>query len=323
MPQPPAGDAIRRLDENLLRSLHALLTEEGVSRAAQRLGQPQPAVSRHLKVLRDLTGDPLLVRAGNRMVLTERAQALVQPVRRILTDLSLITSASTDFAPGEARQHFKLASYDFLPPAFFADIAARLRQAAPDCELTLRGLGERFEHYRLLADGELDALISVWPELPPQLRSTHLLSSPVVCLVRPGHPLLAAPMTLEAYCRADHVASLEHVSGQGAVLDAMLAQEGIEVRTALRTQFLGLVPAIVAQTDLVFTTARILAEGMAAAQGLQILPFPGTIAPLRYNLVWHERTHKHGALTWLRAQIVAAAQALRHPVTASSPSPSP
>ena len=50
-----------KIDIQLIRTLHTLLTERSVSKTAMRLGQQQPAVSVALKRLRDLTGDPILV----------------------------------------------------------------------------------------------------------------------------------------------------------------------------------------------------------------------------------------------------------------------
>ncbi|WP_037005892.1 LysR family transcriptional regulator, partial [Ectopseudomonas composti] len=63
-------------DLNLLRVLDALLREQNVSRAAERLSLSQPAVSNALSRLRELLGDPLLVRVGRRMQPTPRALAL-------------------------------------------------------------------------------------------------------------------------------------------------------------------------------------------------------------------------------------------------------
>nr|WP_251011030.1 LysR family transcriptional regulator [Variovorax paradoxus] len=307
----------RRFDESLIRSLHALLLEASVSRAAARLGIAQSALSRHLKALRELTGDELLVRVGNSMVLTERAEALVAPVRRILADLSLLTGGGPDFSPITSRQSFRLAAYDFLPKRFYADLIRRVTKASPESEIAVRGLGDRFEHYKQLGEGDIDMAITVWPELPPHLRATHLLTDEFVCVVRKGHPLVKRAFTLEAYCRAAHLSSLEQLAGQGTVLDALLSTLGVSVHTAVRTQFLGLAPSILANTDLVFSTGRLLAEQMAAEYPLQVLPFPTAIKPLRYNLVWHERTHKHRALAWFRAELIEAARALKRPPQAS------
>ena len=66
---------LNSLDLNLLVALEALLREASVSRAAMRIGLSQPATSHALQRLRDLIGDPLLVRNGARMELTPRAQA--------------------------------------------------------------------------------------------------------------------------------------------------------------------------------------------------------------------------------------------------------
>ena len=69
---------LNSLDLNLLVALDALLKEASVSRAAMRIGLSQPAASHALQRLRDLIGDPLLVRNGARMELTPRALALAR-----------------------------------------------------------------------------------------------------------------------------------------------------------------------------------------------------------------------------------------------------
>jgi DNA-binding transcriptional LysR family regulator len=63
-------------DLNLLIALDALVAEASVAAAARRLGLSASAMSRTLTRLRTVTGDPLLVRAGRRMVLTPCAEAL-------------------------------------------------------------------------------------------------------------------------------------------------------------------------------------------------------------------------------------------------------
>ena len=75
---------LNSLDLNLLVALDALLRETNVSRAAMRIGLSQPAASHALQRLRDLIGDPLLVRTGARMELTPRAQALRSPLAQTL-----------------------------------------------------------------------------------------------------------------------------------------------------------------------------------------------------------------------------------------------
>jgi len=85
---------LNSLDLNLLVALDALLREASVSRAAMRIGLSQPATSHALQRLRDLIGDPLLVRSGARMELTPRAQALRSPLAQALTMCGRCSSAT-------------------------------------------------------------------------------------------------------------------------------------------------------------------------------------------------------------------------------------
>ena len=75
------------IDLNLLVVLEALISESHVGRAARKIGLSQPATSHALKRLRDLLGDPLLVRIGSRMELTPRAiglrESLAEALQRV------------------------------------------------------------------------------------------------------------------------------------------------------------------------------------------------------------------------------------------------
>src|SRR3954464_15423811 len=63
-------------DANLLRALDALLRDGSVTAAARRMNLSPPAMSHALARLRETVGDPLFVRAGNRLVPTPRALAM-------------------------------------------------------------------------------------------------------------------------------------------------------------------------------------------------------------------------------------------------------
>jgi DNA-binding transcriptional LysR family regulator len=72
------------IDLNLLVVLRALLVECHVTRAAARVGLSQSATSHALSRLRELFGDPLLVRNGRTLSVTRRAAvagARAQPER--------------------------------------------------------------------------------------------------------------------------------------------------------------------------------------------------------------------------------------------------
>src|SRR5258706_2176155 len=76
----------QHLDLHLIRILYMLLSEKNVSRVALKLNQPQPSISASLRKLRELTGDPLLVRGSRGMVPTQHGESLLKPAKRILEE---------------------------------------------------------------------------------------------------------------------------------------------------------------------------------------------------------------------------------------------
>lgn len=301
----------RRLDEGLLRSLHMLLACASISTAAARLGMSQPAMSRQLRALRGIVGDPLLVRVGNAMLLTPRAEALVAPVRRILADLALLPARPGTFDPAHTQAAFRLASYDSLPAPFFAAIAQCAVTAAPQASLEIHSLTSTSETLRLLSEGELDALITTRRDLASHLHARLLLADPLVFVVRRDHPLALEP-SAAGYARAGHIGSLVQARGSGGGLESRLLQAGLQLRFVVRTQYLSLAQQMLAASDLVFTTGRTLGLAMAESGVLVALPLPPPLAvePLRINLVWHERTHRDPAMVWFRKQVLDSARSL-------------
>src|SRR3954465_6871837 len=104
------------VDSYLLRVLVTLVAERNVSRTAIRLNQSQPAVSTALKRLREIFGDPLLVKDKSRMVPTERALHLEVSVRVVLGEIDVLLSPGSTFDPATTRQTFRIGTPDYLAP---------------------------------------------------------------------------------------------------------------------------------------------------------------------------------------------------------------
>ena len=79
---------LRNVDLNLLVALDALLAERSVTGAGRRIGLSQSAMSAALARLRIVFRDPLLVRSGRNLVLTQRAEELIIRFARFLAALS-------------------------------------------------------------------------------------------------------------------------------------------------------------------------------------------------------------------------------------------
>lgn len=107
-----------KIDLHLIRVLHTVLTERSVSRAALRLGMHQPAVSAALRRLRELAGDPLLVRSGAQMQPTDVGLRMVQPSADILRAAEGLFSDARQFDPRTSTRTFRIAASDYLDPQF-------------------------------------------------------------------------------------------------------------------------------------------------------------------------------------------------------------
>ena len=177
-----------KIDLHLIRVLHTVLTERSVSRAALRLGMYQPAVSAALKRLRDLAGDPLLVRSGSGMVPTEAGLRMVEPAAHILRTAEMLFSDARSFEPATAHHTFSLAASDYLDPLFLPQLVAQLKAQAPHCPIEIHPLSGDADYRHQLAQGKVDVVIGNWPQPPDDLHLGRLFGDEVVCLVSNQHP---------------------------------------------------------------------------------------------------------------------------------------
>lgn len=282
------------VDLNLLVALDVLLEERSVTRAAARLGRTQPAVSRMLGRLRDLLGDPLLVRDGATMQPTSRAEALREPVGRVLQAIETEVLAPESFDPGTARRSFTLASADFAEAALLPPALARIAHEAPGIDIVLdrgdRGLIELAER--------VDVMLSPLYRPPTSLRTLRLGEEPFACLVWEGHPC-GHGLDLQAYVAFPHVLVAPRGT-PGGLVDDQLASMGLSRRVAVRTRSFLAAPQFLVGTDRILTMPRRTAEVAASRLPLRLLPPPLPIPSFTLQLAWHERWHHEPGHRWLR-----------------------
>jgi DNA-binding transcriptional LysR family regulator len=301
------------LDLNLLRTLQALLAERHVGRAARRLGTSQPAMSRALAKLRITFADELLVRVGQAMQPTPRALELRGPVEEVLSRVEELL-VGTRFDPATATGTIRIAALDILTYMLVPKVLKVLALEAPQLDLQIVQWSHRWREH--LESGDVDITVGQPAGKEPGIYSQLLVRNSWACVLRRGHPALAKPWTRQRFAQLSHL--LIDVSGKGGgQVDAALAQHGLKRRVGLRMPYVVLSPLIVAETDLVLTTARWLAETMAAKHPLVVKTTPVELAPVDLPMVWHERTHRDPRQRWLRELLkrVAREQAGsgRHP----------
>lgn len=308
-----------KIELQLVRVFHTLITERSVSRAALKLGTTQPALSAKLRRLRELTGDPLLVRSGGGMTPTATALALMPAATEVLQGLQRLFGGASGpntgrrFDPAQAELRLRLAASDFMDPLFLPHLLARLRREAPGVELEIVPLSTDLDYRRALAHGELDLVIGNWTQPPQELHLARLLSDEVVCLVSARHPAvrLGRGWTAERYLACDHLAPMPYHSGTRGFVDDHLASHGLSRRVAVRLPHFALGPALVARSSLVLTTGRLFCERFIDREDVRILRCPLPMPPVTYYQLWHDLGHAHPAVRWLRETAKDVAHELR------------
>jgi DNA-binding transcriptional LysR family regulator len=276
---------LNSLDLNLLVALDALLREANVSRAAMRIGLSQPAASHALQRLRDLIGDPLLVRVGARMELTPRALSLRAPLAQMLEQVRGLFMPDA-FDAARSERQFRLMMPDLAVELLMPPLMAQLAKIAPQVSINVvpwRGPAIFTPEFART----IDLVISLGNAFNGFHRQLLYTDSDALA-VRRGHPLGMRLRTKEVFLEAQHVAVIKR--GQDAdLIDRWLRPMGIERKIALVVP--GYIEAVhvTARTDLVAFVPRRLIAALSKQLSLQTVtpPFnPGIDEQYMFHPTW-------------------------------------
>lgn len=283
-------------DVRLLRLLDALYSTRSVTRAADKLGQSQPAVSIALARLRKQLGDPLFVRTPEGMQPTSRTQALMPTVHEILDGLQRLASTVTPFEPATSQREFRIYMTDASHVTLLPQLFARVRKLAPQVRLEAATIDAQMG--ATLHSGEADLALGLIPSLEAGFYQQALFDQEWVCLCNAGHPRVGARFSLAQYMAETHVSI---TSGTGSqLLEGAIRRTGQARRVALRLPgFLGL-PAVLSTSDLVATLPRHIGETLAKVAALRVVRCPLAIPGFTVKQYWHGRAHQDAGNRWLR-----------------------
>jgi len=301
---------LRSVDLNLLTVFDAVITEGNMSRAADKIGMSQPALSLAISRFRHLARDELFERTGHGVKPTPRARELAGPVRRALDIISGALDQGSDFDVTTSNRTFNLV----LGDAGELILLPRLMQwlEAQEARIRINTLPIAATDVRKeMHFGNAD--LYLWLE-PLDAGNDEFISRKIdvdknVCLVSRDHPLVGDQMSLEQYASFRHVI-LRLPGGYGpSQIDRELWSHGLKREHAMTVHSFFEFPRIISSTNMIGTVPGKIAKSLAQVHKLKILPAPIEFEMPIY-LTWPQSLDSDPGHRWLREFLIEIYQEL-------------
>ena len=305
---PTSSVKLGAIDLNLLVVFDAVMQDRNVTRAGQRLGLSQPAMSHALTRLRHMLKDDLFIRSPKGMLPTPRAEQLALPVRSALDGLQH-SLEPTQFVPSNATRSFRIAVDNYSAVVLVGQLAGRLIKVAPGVTLEFRPSGT-LNILDLLDRGELDLAIGSFPEPGERFSRLSLLQDDFVVVLRKDHPATGTrELSIEKFAALSHLV-ISSVPYATDFVDQALARRRLTRRIQLRAPFLSAV-RILGASDMVSVLQRRIAEELVRYRPLVIRSLPHSSPTLETAMIWPRWLDNQPAHRWLREIVGLVTKGLR------------
>jgi DNA-binding transcriptional LysR family regulator len=296
------------IDLNLLVVFDAIMRDRSVTRAGQRLGLSQPAMSHALTRLRHMLKDELFVRSPGGMVPTPQAEELATPIRIALDGLQQ-SLEPVQFEPSQATTTFRIAVDNYAAIVLVAPIAAHIARVAPGVTLDFRPSGT-LNVLEQLDRSELHLAIGPSGVQGERFSRRRLLQDQFVVVHRKGHP---AAMGQEF--PTEKLATLPQLEISSAQFGSDLEDNSPRrskagLKAAMRAPFLS-AAQILATSDLVSVLPLNVARNMIKSHHLVFHRLSRSPRPIESAMIWLRRLDNQPAHAWLRDVISQVASDLR------------
>ncbi|WP_428248765.1 LysR family transcriptional regulator [Ferrovibrio sp.] len=295
-----------KYDLNLLPVFLALMEERSVTRAADRLGITQPALSNALTRLRAMLHDPLFIRERYGMQPTEKAVELAPVIAAALATLDDVVLGQQDFDPAKARLQITIAPNSYVEFVLVPAIVARLRDLAPGISLRLTPYGTDIAETGVIS-GTTALVLGRIIDPPDNLVVQHLMQESLACVVRADHPEVGDRISRKQFEQLKHVNMLPPGRLRAGLFQA-LERQGLRREVAVSVTHFLAIPEMVAVTDYCATLPSLICRRLGHDTRLKVLPSPVDLGTFPVEMAWHVRYRHDPAHRWLRSLIADVAK---------------
>ncbi len=291
---------MRHQELNLLVIFDAIMTEGSITRAADRLALTQPAVSNALSRMREIWKDELFVKDGRTIQPTIYAQNLWIQIKKPLHQLVEAVDPNS-FDPATAKRTFRIAAADVIIDITWRPLRKLIEKEAPNINIhavpyTILNAED------VLHNAEVDLVVGGTAATGNVIRSEYLYTPCFICVMRPGHPLAKANLSLEEFANAEHL--LVSLSGDASGLtDQVLSQHGLSRRIAMTVNHFSAVPDLLKETNLIAIVPSTAVNDAIFRGELAVIEPPIQMVPNHVSSFWHKRQEGDQGLVWLRKHV--------------------
>ncbi len=290
------------LDLRTLRFLKHILATSSVTKTAQYLGVSQPAASRILARIRDLVGDPILVRTKSGYQLTDHALSLQTPLDIAIQSVTDVFAPSR-FDPMQSSYQFRIASTDYGVVSVIGPLVEHCAINAPGLRINVTPLVPK--SFLDLRSGDIDLMLYADLNVDEDFIAQKLFDESYEILFRNGH-------ALETVIKDKPALTAEDLSSYRLIEFSFPNAIELEPDTIMRTEndgsnalfqqpYFTTLPFLVMQGDAVAVLPKRLCQQVTRVTSLVSAPFQvGEGFP--YHIIRHERSRHNPATNWLVEQ---------------------
>jgi DNA-binding transcriptional LysR family regulator len=304
---PRASPKLAAIDLNLLLVFDAVMRDRSVTRAGNRLGLSQPAMSHALTRLRHMLRDELFVRSPKGMVPTPRAEQLAGPVRAALEGFQQALEP-TEFEPATATRTFRVAVDNYTAVVLVGAVVAKVIKLAPHVTLDFRPSGT-LDIPDMLDRAAIDLAIGSFSEQGERFSRQQLLRDEFVALLRKNHPATSTrELSIDAFAALPHL-EISSALHRTDFIDKVLQGRKLKRRIALRAPFLSAV-RILAASEMIAVFPKRVAKELVRYRPLVIRSLWRSSPIIETAMIWARRLDNQPAHRWLRNTVATAAEGL-------------
>lgn len=297
-----------RLDLNLLVALDALLTEQNITRAAERLNLSQSATSGILGRLRDYFEDELLVQVGRKMEPTLLAQRLADPLRELILQVQATLAITSNFDPKTTHRNYKFCASDYVISVLLSKVVQQRETLAPNT--TIEIMQQYDDVLARLRRGDFDFIVIPQQFTADDQPCTVLFQESYTCVVWDGNEKVGDALSLDQYLQLGHIAPRIGASRQPTFEDWFFKQHGMKRRIEVVASNFSTVAQLLVGTSLVATMHTQLAKRSAEYLPLRLVPAPLEIPTLTECLQWPRHLENDPGHMWMRQLLIETASQL-------------